>query len=89
MNWKLRYMNKATLISLVTLVLALVYQALHMLGIIPSIDQQDLLDWICRLIDLLALLGIVIDPTTEGIGDSDLAMSYERPSPKTKIYKRS
>ena len=28
---------------------------------------------------VLAILGVVIDPTTHGIGDSERAMSYEEP----------
>ena len=88
MNWKLRWKNKATLLSLATLIIAIVYQILNMVGIVPDIDQQKLLDTICRLIDVLALLGIVVDPTTEGIADSDLAMSYAEPSKRTKIYSR-
>ena len=31
---------------------------------------------------LLALLGIVVDPTTEGIGDSERALGYDEPYPK-------
>lgn len=89
MNWKLRVKNKTTLIALVSLVVATVYQSLRVLGVVPAIEEQQLLDWLCRLIDLLALLGIVVDPTTEGIADSELAMSYDEPSPRTKIYHRS
>lgn len=89
MNWKLRIKNRTTLISMISLIVAIVYQSLHMVGIVPSIPQQEILDWLCRIVDLLALLGIVVDPTTEGIGDSDLAMSYEEPSSRTKVYKRS
>ena len=33
---------------------------------------------------LLALLGVVVDPTTEGAEDSDQAMSYEEPKSKYK-----
>lgn len=89
MNWKLRVKNKTTLIALVSLIVATVYQSLRVLGVVPAIEEQQLLDWLCRLIDLLALLGIVVDPTTEGIADSELAMSYDEPSPRTKIYHRS
>ena len=28
---------------------------------------------------VLAILGVVVDPTTSGIGDSERAMSYEEP----------
>ena len=34
------------------------------------------------LLTILALLGVVIDPTTEGAEDSDQAMLYEEPKPK-------
>jgi phi LC3 family holin len=33
------------------------------------------------LLSLLAFLGIIVDPTTEGIGDSSQAMTYEEPKP--------
>ena len=34
------------------------------------------------LFALLALMGIVQDPTTSGLQDSDLAMTYTEPKPK-------
>ena len=29
---------------------------------------------------VIAVLGVVVDPTTKGIGDSDLAMTYKKPN---------
>lgn len=78
-NWKLRLQNKVTLVALITLVISIVYQILNMIGVIPQVDQQTILDICCRIIDVLALLGIVVDPTTKGIGDSHLALSYDEP----------
>lgn len=78
-NWKLRLQNKVTLTSLVALIVAIVYQILNMVGIIPSIEQQAVLDLLCRCIDVLALVGIVVDPTTAGMSDSSQALSYEEP----------
>ncbi|MBQ6317144.1 MAG: hypothetical protein IJI13_06445 [Oscillospiraceae bacterium] len=31
------------------------------------------------LFAVLVILGIVVDPTTDGLGDSERAMSYEEP----------
>lgn len=78
-NWKLRIMNKVTLVSLVTLIVSIVYQLLNMFGIIPTIEQQAVLDILCRIIDVLALIGIVVDPTTKGFNDTRLAMGYNEP----------
>ena len=79
-NWKLRLQNKITLTSLVALVVAIIYQVLNMVGIIPSIEQQAVLDLLCRCIDVLALVGIVVDPTTDGLNDSSRAMTYVKPA---------
>ena len=37
---------------------------------------------VVMVIDLLVLLGVVVDPTTEGISDSAQAMAYEAPKPR-------
>ena len=79
-NWKLRLQNKATLSTLVALIAAIVYQVLGWFGIIPKVPIKELIDTISVLLEALALLGIIVDPTTKGINDSDRAMSYETPS---------
>lgn len=79
-NWKLRIKNKTTLVAIITLGISIVYQVLHICGIVPVVEQQAIVDVCCAVIDLLALLGIVVDPTTEGIADSSRALSYEEPA---------
>lgn len=59
-----------------TLVIAFVYQILGLIGVVPSIGQDDISNVITILINLLATLGVLVDPTTEGIEDSDRAMTY-------------
>ena len=76
-NWKLRLKNKATLISLITLTLAFVYSVLGLFGIVPSIGKDELQQTLVMLVELLAGLGIIVDPTTEGIGDSEQALERE------------
>ena len=44
--------------------------------------QDQLVAVIGTVFALLALLGIVVDPTTEGIGDSERALGYTEPYPK-------
>lgn len=78
-NWKLRLQNKATLISLISVTLAFVYSVLGLFGIVPPITQDELQQALVMLVQLLVLVGIVVDPTTEGIGDSEQALEYEEP----------
>lgn len=78
-NWKLRFKNKTVLTSIVLATVALVYQVLAILNIVPEISQNQVVELSGMVINLLVLLGIVIDPTTDGITDSDQAMRYSTP----------
>lgn len=79
-NWKLRFQNKVTLTAIVLAVIALVYQVLGIFGIVPAVSQDTIVQLAGAVINLLVLLGIVVDPTTEGLSDSQRAMGYEKPS---------
>ena len=78
-NWKLRIKNKVTLTAIVLGVIGIVYKILAMLGIVPPISENDVVEVVMLVIELLVLLGVVVDPTTAGAGDSQQAMSYEKP----------
>lgn len=80
-NWKVRIRNKQFWISLIP-ALAMVVQAVAALfGF--KVDLTTLTGKIIAVVDavfvVLAILGIVVDPTTAGVGDSARAMSYEEP----------
>ena len=78
-NWKLRFQNKATLTALVMALVALVYQVLGVCGVVPRVTQDQITTIAGMIINILCLLGIVVDPTTVGVGDSVRAMSYDKP----------
>ena len=78
-KWKLRLQNKATLIALVTAVIAFIYQALGIAGIVPAISESQIVECAGMLINILAMLGIVTDPTTAGVSDSEQALAYSEP----------
>lgn len=83
-NWKLRFQNKVTLTAIILAIIALVYQILGMFGIVAAISQDQIINVAGMVINLLVLLGIVVDPTTEGASDSTQAMDYEIPKPKAE-----
>lgn len=78
-NMKLRWQNKATLTAIVLGIIALVYQVLGLIGIVPAVSQSDAVTTAGMLINVLVLVGIVVDPTTGGVGDSEQAMTYDKP----------
>lgn len=79
-NWKLRFQNKTTLVTMVLATIAFIYLVLDTFGIIPKFDQDTIVRLALSFIDLLAIFGIVVDPTTKGVADSERAMNYVAPS---------
>lgn len=80
-NWKVRLNNKQFWVSLIP-ALALVVQAvLEVFGISLQLDPlvAKLVAVVEAVFTVLVILGVVVDPTTAGIGDSKRAMSYEEP----------
>ncbi|AZF89016.1 holin [Streptococcus phage CHPC642] len=71
-NFKLRLKNKATLVALISAVFLMLQQ----FGLnIP----HNIQDGVNTFIVILVILGIVTDPTTKGIADSERALNYDEP----------
>lgn len=80
-NWKVRIKNKAFWGSIIPAVLLLAQQICALLGVeidVSGIGEQ-LVAIAGTIFAVLALLGVVTDPTTKGINDSKQAMTYEAP----------
>lgn len=71
-NWKLRFKNKATLLAIASTVILLAQQ----LGFKLPDNISDIVN---TFLTLLVLLGVINDPTTEGISDSPNALTYSEP----------
>lgn len=80
-NWKVRLKNKMFWISIIPALFVFIGKVLILFGIEADFDAlvAQLLDIVEAVFMLFAILGIVTDMTTEGIKDSELAMTYEEP----------
>lgn len=76
LNIKARLKNKTFLISVAVLTVALVYRVLSLFDIFPTASENEVLELINMAVNILALVGVVVDPTTEGLSDSKRAMTY-------------
>ena len=71
-NFKLRLQNKTTLVALISAVFLMLQQ----FGLtIPANIQEG----VNTLVVILVTLGIVTDPTTKGVSDSERALNYHAP----------
>lgn len=78
-NWGVRFKNKVWLTTFVLTIVTFAYQLMNMLSIVPPIPEDSITQTVVAILDMMALLGIVIDPTTAGYGDSTQAMEYTEP----------
>ena len=80
-NWKVRIKNKAFWMSVIPAIGLVVQAVAAVFGY--TLDFTTLIGKLLAVVDavfaLLIILGIVVDPTTEGVKDSKRAMSYDEP----------
>ncbi len=78
-NWKVRFKNKVWLTSFFAMLLTFVYTILGKFNVFPAVTQNEIVEIFNMLLSLLVMLGLVVDPTTDGIGDSERALGYDKP----------
>lgn len=80
-NWLIRIKNPAFWLALVPAVLLLIQAVLAPFGYTwdYSLLNEQLVAIVNAIFGVLAILGVVVDMTTEGIGDSRMAMTYTEP----------
>ena len=80
-NWKVRIKNKAFWVALIPAVLLLVQQVCAVFGVALDFGelQAQLVAIVGTVFAILAILGIVADPTTVGVTDSVQALGYDEP----------
>lgn len=80
-NWKVRIKNKQFWLAIIPAVLLLVQTVAALFGITLNLTElgEKLLAVVNAVFVVLAILGIVTDHTTDGIGDSAQALTYTEP----------
>ena len=80
-NWTVRIKNKAFWLSIIPAILLLIQVVASVFGY--TLDLGDLGNKLLNVVNaafsILVILGVVTDPTTAGISDSNTALSYTEP----------
>ena len=81
-NWKVRLKNKYFWLTIIPALFLLVGQVLRAFGIDYDTDAASaaVVDVINAIFALLSAFGVVVDMTTQGISDSDRALTYDEPN---------
>lgn len=75
LNLKIRLKNKTFIITMMTTIIAFVYQLLAQFEIVPKVTQDQTLQVVMLIVNILAGLGILVDPTTDGVKDSERVLN--------------
>ena len=78
-NWKVRFRNKTWLTMFISLVVGFVFNMLKLFDVVPSFSENLVMNIVGQVLTFLGLIGVIVDPTTAGIEDSNRAMDYEKP----------
>lgn len=80
-NWKVRIKNKMFWIAIIPALLLLVQVVAGVFGFELNLGAigDKLIAVVNAVFGVLAILGVVADPTTAGVSDSTQAMNYEKP----------
>lgn len=85
-NWIVRIKNKTFWVTLIPAVLLLIQAVATLFGYTLDLGEfgNSLITVVNSLFAVLVILGIVTDPTTDGLSDSKRAMTYIEPAKDDK-----
>lgn len=80
-NWIVRIKNKTFWLTLIPAVLLLIQVVAVVFGYTLNLGDlgDKLLDVVNAAFSVLVILGVVTDPTTAGVSDSEQALTYTEP----------
>lgn len=80
-NWKVRIANKQFWLYIIPAIVLLIQAVANVFGY--ALDLSDignkLIEVVNAVFSILVIVGVVTDPTTKGVSDSEQAMTYEQP----------
>ena len=81
-NWQVRFKNKAFWIGFIPAVIILIQAIASLFGYTLQLQgvEENLINVVEALFAVLAILGIVVDPTTIGLSDGFYGLQYTSPS---------
>lgn len=83
-NWRVRIRNKAFWVAIIPAILVLIQVVAAVFGYTLELGElgNKLIAVVNAVFVVLSILGVVNDPTTSGLSDSEQAMTYELPKRK-------
>lgn len=79
LNLKVRMRNPLFWLTIIPAILSSVYTVLGCFGVVPGISEDIIIKAATAIVTALTTVGVLVDPTTKGVSDSERALSYTDP----------
>ena len=79
MNLIVRIKNPVFWFTIIPATATFAYVLMGCFDIVAPISQDALVNALIAVVEALATLGVLVDPTTKGVGDSENALTYSEP----------
>lgn len=78
-NWKVRFRNPVWLAGFISTIVSFAFVLLKLFDVAPAVSESAIMDGVHAMITILSAIGVLVDPTTKGMSDSERALAYEEP----------
>lgn len=78
-NWKVRLKNPVFWLTMIPAMATFIYTVLGLFGVVPAISEEVVVNAFTAIVTALTTLGVLVDPTTKGLRDGALGITYEEP----------
>ncbi|MCC8016217.1 MAG: phage holin [Clostridiales bacterium] len=83
-NWKVRLQSGSWWMGIISAVVIAVFAILKLCGVEMSVTADEIMNAATLILMIPASIGIISDPTTKGVTDSEQALSYDKPKEDEK-----
>lgn len=81
-NWKIRIKQKTFWVAILSAIFLFAQSIAKVLGYDIQVYTEQLTGALNSILGILVLMGVIQDPTTQGVSDSHQALNYEEPRQK-------
>jgi len=78
-NWKVRFRNPIWLTSFIAAIVSFAFVMMDLFEVVPAVSESMIMQGVQAVIMILSGIGVLVDPTTKGVSDSERALAYEEP----------
>lgn len=78
-NWKVRIQSGSWWMGIISAVIVAIFAILRIFKVETSVTADEIMNAATLILMIPAAIGIISDPTTKGVSDSQQALTYDTP----------